>query len=71
MIWELDEALPPSTHRYKYRLFYGAAGVGRVRYDNERGKGDHRHLGDVEHRRRHRCGGGHGVTSRLGLALLL
>ena len=29
------------------------------------------HLGDVEHRRRHRCGGGHGVTSRLGLALLL
>jgi hypothetical protein len=49
MIWELDEPLPPSTHRYKYRLYYGAAGVGRVRYDNERGKGDHRHLGDVEH----------------------
>ena len=45
VIWELA----PSTHRYKYRLYYGAAGVGRVRYDNERGKGDHRHLGDVEH----------------------
>jgi hypothetical protein len=27
---------------------YGAFGVCRVRYDNERGKGDHRHLGDVE-----------------------
>jgi hypothetical protein len=49
MIWELDEPLPPSTLRYKYRLYYGATGVGRVRYGNERGKGDHRHLGDVEH----------------------
>jgi hypothetical protein len=49
MIWELDEALPPSTHRYNYRLFYSAGGVGRVRYDKERGKGDHRDLGDVEH----------------------
>jgi hypothetical protein len=35
-------------HRYKYRLFFGAAGVSRVRYDNERGKGDHRHVGDRE-----------------------
>ena len=35
-------------HRYKYRLYYGAAGIDRVRYDNERGKGDHRHLGDRE-----------------------
>ena len=49
VIWELAEPLPPSTHRYKYRLYYGAAGVGRVRYDNEPGKGDHRHLGEVEH----------------------
>ena len=32
----------------KYRLYYGAAGINRVRYDNERGKGDHRHLGDRE-----------------------
>lgn len=40
VVWELPEPLPPSTHRFKYRLFYGAAGVCRVRYDNERGKGD-------------------------------
>ena len=40
--------LPPSLHRYKYRLYYGAAGVNRVRYDNERGKGDHRHRGEHE-----------------------
>lgn len=46
VIWELPEPLPPSTHLYKYRLFYGAAGSSRIRYDNERGKGDHRHIGE-------------------------
>jgi hypothetical protein len=49
VVWELPEPLPPSTHRYKYRLFFGASGVSRVRYDNERGKGDHRHVGDQEY----------------------
>lgn len=48
VIWELSEPLTPSTHRYKYRLYFGAAGADRVRYDNERGKGDHRHLGEQE-----------------------
>ena len=45
VIWELPEPLPPSEHRYKYRLFFGVGGTTRVRYDNERGKGDHRHVG--------------------------
>ena len=44
VIWELPEPIGPCTHRYKYRLYFGAAGVDRVRYDNERGKGDHRHF---------------------------
>jgi hypothetical protein len=48
VIWELPEPVPPSRHNYKYRLYYGAAGVCRVRYDNERGKGDHRHVGEAE-----------------------
>jgi len=48
VVWELSEPLPPSRHRYKYRLYYGAAGVSRVRYDNERGKGDHRHFGEEQ-----------------------
>ena len=48
VIWELLEPLPPSEHRYKYRLFYGKPGEERVRYDNERGKGDHRHLAGLE-----------------------
>ena len=29
--------------RLKYRLYYGQSGHCLVRYDNERGKGDHRH----------------------------
>jgi hypothetical protein len=48
VIWELPEALPPSEHRYKYRLFYGWPGREIVRYDNERGKGDHRHVDGEE-----------------------
>ena len=44
VIWELPEPLPPSPHSYKYRLFYGTPSEERVRYDNERGKGDHRHV---------------------------
>ena len=48
VIWELPAPLPPSLHSLKYRLFYGRPGEERVRYDNERGKGDHRHLRGVE-----------------------
>jgi hypothetical protein len=48
VIWELPEPLPPCEHRFKYRLFYGRPGEERVRYDNERGKGDHRHFAGAE-----------------------
>ncbi len=48
VVWELSEPVPPCVHRYKYRLYFGAEGVCRVRYDNERGKGDHRHRDGVE-----------------------
>lgn len=48
VIWELPEPLPPSAHRFKYRLFFGKPGEERVRYDNERGKGDHRHVNGEE-----------------------
>jgi hypothetical protein len=47
-IWRVPEAVPPSTHRLKYSLFYGYAGRRLVGYDNERRKGDHRHLDDRE-----------------------
>lgn len=49
VIWELPEPLPPCRHRYKYRLFHGWPGRPVIRYDNERGKGDHRHVEGMEH----------------------
>jgi hypothetical protein len=47
-VWEVEEAVVGSQHRLKYSLYYGKAGVRLVGYDNERGKGDHRHYGDQE-----------------------
>lgn len=44
VVWSLAEPLAPSPHRFKYRLAYVVAGECVVRYDNERGKGDHRHF---------------------------
>lgn len=48
VVWELPQSSPPSEHRYKYRLFYGWLGREIVRYDNERGNGDHRHVDGEE-----------------------
>jgi hypothetical protein len=48
VIWSVSESVPPSRHRLKYRLFYGRPGERIVGYDNERGKGDHKHVGGVE-----------------------
>jgi hypothetical protein len=48
VIWRVPVPVPPSTHGLKYSLFYGRPGVREVGYDNERGKGDHRHLQGVE-----------------------
>lgn len=48
IVWELAEPLPPCVHSFKYRLYFGRAGDCFVRYDNERGKGDHRHVGNEE-----------------------
>ncbi len=49
VVWLLPAALPGSAHPYKYRLHYQKAdGTDFIRFDNERGKGDHRHTGDSE-----------------------
>lgn len=50
VIWRIEQPLPPSAHFFKYRLYFGRGGHCRVRYDNERGKGDHRHIGGLEQR---------------------
>jgi hypothetical protein len=44
VVWRVPAPVPPSSHGFKYRLFYGVAGRRLVGYDNERGKGDHRHV---------------------------
>lgn len=48
VVWALSEPIPPSEHRFKYRMVYVVDGARIVGYDNERGKGDHRHLGNRE-----------------------
>ena len=48
VIWRVPRRVLPSTHDIKYRLAYVVAERCVVRYDNERGKGDHRHVGAVE-----------------------
>lgn len=48
VVWELEVPLAPCQHHFKYRLYCGSAGVCLVRYDNERGKGDHVHYGEFQ-----------------------
>jgi hypothetical protein len=48
VLWRVPSPVPSSTHDLKYSLFYGRLGVREVGYDNERGKGDHRHFMSVE-----------------------
>lgn len=48
MVWAVPQPVPPAAHSYKYRLAYVVKGLCVLRYDNERGKGDHRHAGGVE-----------------------
>jgi hypothetical protein len=49
VIWALPKPTDERPHGFKYRLNYSAPdGTTRVRYDNERGKGDHKHLLDKE-----------------------
>jgi Family of unknown function (DUF6516) len=49
VVWLLSEPLPGSSHPYKYRMHYQKADASDyIRYDNERGKGDHRHIDGAE-----------------------
>jgi len=47
--WQLPAPVPGCSHYYKYRFYAGLlGGACLVRYDNERGKGDHKHLAGKE-----------------------
>ncbi|MBL6929333.1 MAG: hypothetical protein ISR44_09190 [Rhodospirillales bacterium] len=43
-IWRVPVSVPPSDHGLKYSLYFGRDGERIVGYDNERGKGDHKHI---------------------------
>jgi hypothetical protein len=43
-VWKILKPAPLSTQGFKYRLAYVVRGECVLLYDNERGKGDHRHM---------------------------
>lgn len=48
VVWRVPRPVAPTTHGYKYRAVYAVGGVRVVGFDNERGKGDHCHIGGRE-----------------------
>ena len=48
VIWRVPKPVAGSEHDYKYSLALVADGVCAVRYDNEVGKGDHKHVAGRE-----------------------
>ena len=44
VLWKVPSPVPSSAHSFKYRLALVVDGECILRYDNEAGKGDHRHL---------------------------
>ena len=48
VVWKVPNPIPGSRHRYKYRCYFGRSDERIIGYDNERGKGDHRHVGRHE-----------------------
>ena len=52
VVWRVPAPVRGSAHRYRYRLALVVNEECVLRYDNEAGKGDHRHAGDSERRYR-------------------
>lgn len=48
VLWRVPKPIEGSPHGFKYRLAYVVRGECVLRYDNEAGKGDHRHFGKKE-----------------------
>ncbi len=48
VVWRVPEPVRGSSHHFKYRLALIAEEVCVLRFDNEAGKGDHKHVGDRE-----------------------
>jgi hypothetical protein len=48
ILWRVPKPVAGSRHSFKYRLAYVVNGMCVLRFDNETGKGDHRHVGSKE-----------------------
>lgn len=48
VIWRLPRRVPGSAHDFKYRFALVVNEVCVLRFDNEAGKGDHKHVGAAE-----------------------
>src|SRR5690606_24460242 len=48
VIWQVPQPVPGSVHSFKYRLALVSDDICVLRYDNERGKGDHKHVNERE-----------------------
>jgi hypothetical protein len=48
VIWQVPSPVAGSPHTFKYRLAFIADDVCVLRFDNETGKGDHKHVGTEE-----------------------
>lgn len=48
VLWQVPKPVAGSTHELKYRLAFVVDGICVLRYDNEAGKGDHRHFNGKE-----------------------
>lgn len=49
VVWRLPVPLTANCHSFIYRLALVVSGSCVLRYDNESGKGDHKHVGQDEH----------------------
>lgn len=47
-LWRVPQPVRGSRHDLKYALALVVGGICVLRYDNEAGKGDHRHIGESE-----------------------
>lgn len=47
-VWKLPRATSERQYGLKFSLYCGKSGLTIVRYDNETGKGAHRHIGPQE-----------------------
>lgn len=47
-VWQVPQNVPGSQHIFKYSLALVSNDVCVLRYDNEAGKGDHKHIGSTE-----------------------